>query len=117
MSGDTYNFQQAGAVGPHAHAHDMTLQSASISLPADMNLAELAADLQALRNVMQGSAASPDEYLALAEVSLAEQAAANDDKTGVVAHLAKAGKWALDTASEIGAKVLAEVITHAIGAG
>jgi hypothetical protein len=115
VSNDKYDVHQAGAVGPGAHAHDMTFVSNQMQLPPNIDLPVLVSELQRVRRAMQDEADAPEQYLALAEIGLAEKAAADKDGSKVMAHLAKAGKWALKVATEIGTKVAAEVITHAGG--
>ena len=115
VSGDTYNVTQAGAVGPNSTSHSSSFNVNQVNLPNDIDLNVLMAQLVRLRSAMQTRADSPEQYLALANVGLAEKAAAEDDKQGVVANLAKVGKWALEVATEIGTKVAAAAITHASG--
>ena len=45
----TYNVGQAGAVGPHAHAHDMSFQQ----IQGGLDLSKLAEELTRLREAMR----------------------------------------------------------------
>lgn len=117
MAGDDYNFNQAAAVGPAAHAHDNNFVSNQLTLPANIDLPTLAAELQRVRRAMHEQADTPEQYLEIAEIGLAEKAAEIEDGSKVMAHLSKAGKWALEVATEIGTKVAAAALTQAGGFG
>ncbi len=112
-----YNFQnsQVGAVGPHADVHDNEfVQSVSDIAPARLD--ELADQLADLRRALIQSADSADRGVAVGAVSEAEIAARNGNQAGVRANLARAGRWVLDTAKEIGVDLAAEAITTALRA-
>jgi hypothetical protein len=115
VMGDKYTVGQAGAVGPKSSAHDISFtqvwnQSAdAIDLPALKN------DLTALRAALKAEAKEPEEDIAVAEVAAAEVAASKGDGPKVLEHLAKAGRWALKVATEIGTLVAAAAINTALG--
>jgi hypothetical protein len=110
-----YNFQnsQVGAVGPHADVHDNEFVQ-SVNGIDQIRLDELAEQLAELRRALIDSADSADRGVAVGAVSQAEIAARNGDQAGVWANLARAGKWVLDTAKEIGVDLAAEAITTAL---
>jgi uncharacterized protein YjbI with pentapeptide repeats len=113
--GDTFNTNQAGAVGPNAHAHDMTFNQIGGQIEQSMDLSKLAAELVRLREAMSQEAKEPDHYVALGEVAKAEQAAKAKDSSKVAESLKAAGKWALDTATKIGTSLATEAIKKSIG--
>src|SRR5262249_29156608 len=58
MSSDTYNISgQAGAVGPNAHAHDMTFNQIGSRIEESMNLTALASELEVLCQALKKEAA------------------------------------------------------------
>jgi hypothetical protein len=67
--------------------------------------------LAALRNELKKRATSPEHDIAIGEVSAAEVSAREGDRQAVWQHLAKVGKWVLDTANQIGVSVAAGAIT------
>jgi uncharacterized protein YjbI with pentapeptide repeats len=113
MSRDTYNISgQAGAVGPDAHAHDMTFQQIQNSL----DLSKLAEELGRLRSVMkQETEGTREQDKAVAAVAEAEEAAIKGDGPTALRHLRTAGKWALGIAEKIGVSVAADAIKKALG--
>ncbi|TCM35130.1 hypothetical protein EV648_12523 [Kribbella sp. VKM Ac-2568] len=115
MSRDVYNVSgQAGAVGPKASAERNTFNQ-FVGGMDEGELAQLATELSQLRLTMRESAKSAEEDMAVAEVAQAEVAAAAGDTATVERHLAKAGKWALSTATAIGVALAAAAIKAAIG--
>jgi uncharacterized protein YjbI with pentapeptide repeats len=109
-----YVVGQAGAVGDHAHAHDMTFQQ----IQGGIDLPKLAEELGRLRDVMKQETEGTVEHdEAIAEVGKAERAAAQSDGPTALRHLkaAKAvGKWTLGVAERIGVAVAAEAIKRAM---
>ncbi len=108
MSRDTYNIHgQAGAVGSHSHAHDMTFQQIQNS----PDLSKLAEELGRLRTAMKlETEGTREQDKAIAAVAEAEEAANNGDGSMTLRHLKTAGKWALGIAEKIGVSVAAEAI-------
>jgi hypothetical protein len=114
-TGDQYTAGQAGAMGPGAHAHDMTFQQIT-ETANKIDLKQLAADLSLLRAAMkkeEGTTAEQD--LAIGSVAAAEAAAAKGDGPGALQHLKAAGKWAFDVATNIGASVAAAALKGPLG--
>ena len=113
VSRDTYNVHgQAGAVGRHAHAHDMTFQQVQAG---GLDLPKLAEELERLRAAMsQKAERSREQDKALGAVAEAADAAAGGDGAGVLRHLKRAGAWTLEVAKDIGVDVAAEVIKKAM---
>jgi hypothetical protein len=113
MSRDTYNISgQAGAVGPDAHAHDMTFQQIQNSL----DLPKLAGELGRLRTAMkQETEGTREQDKAVAAVAEAEEAAIKGDGPTALRHLRTAGKWALGIAEKISETVAADAIKKALG--
>jgi hypothetical protein len=113
MSGDTYNTGQAGAVGPKAHAHDMTFQQ--VQNQGALDLPRLAEELARLRAAMKQEtegAAEQDE--AIGEVAKAEKAAGQGDDRTMLRHLKTAGTWTLGVAEKIGVPLAVEAIKRAM---
>jgi hypothetical protein len=117
--GDDYNVsgenQQIGAVGPNAHVHDVNFDQKWTNTRDDLDLPQLAQELAVLRAELRKQAIEPDHDEAVAEVGRAERAAKADDGPRTLEHLARAGKWALNTATTIGATVAAAAIKVALG--
>lgn len=115
IMGDQYNIGQAGAVGPNAHAHDMTFNQIGSQIETSMDLSQLADALSNLRKAMSQEANEAEHHIAIGEIAKAEQAARAKDSSKVAEYLRSAGKWAFDFASKIGASLAAEAIKIAMG--
>ena len=114
--GDQYNVHgQAGAVGPNAHAHDMTFNQVWNQLESRMDLGKLADDLGRLREAMDREAVEPGHRLAAGAVAAAEQSAREKDGPKVMEYLKTAGKWAWSMAEKIGANLAQEALKGALG--
>lgn len=113
--GDTYQVNQAGAVGPNAHAHHMTFNQTADRIEGSINFVQLADELARLRQAMMREATEAEHSIAAGEVAKAEQSAKVKDPAKVAEHLRSAGKWALDIASKIGVPVAVEVLKKSIG--
>jgi hypothetical protein len=112
--GDTYTIGQAGAVGPHAHAHDMTFSQIWTELQPSIDLSKLAEELSRLRQEMRKDAIEPEHDIAISEIAKAEQAAKAGNGSKAVAHLKTAGKWALDVATKVGTSLAMEAIKKSV---
>jgi len=106
---------QAGAVGPNAHAHDMTFNQLWNATSQDIDLAKLASELATLREGMRKQEKSAEHALAIGEIAGAEIAAKRGDGPTVLQHLKKAGKWALSCAEKIGVGLAVVALKKAIG--
>jgi len=113
--GDQYNVNQAGAVGPNAHAHDMNFNQNYAQIDSSINLLRLADELSRLQKAMMKEAIEAEHSIAIGEVAKAEKAAKAKDVSKVAEHLNSAGKWALDIASKIGVPVAVEVLKKSLG--
>jgi hypothetical protein len=102
MSGDSYVTGQAGAVGPNAHAHDMTFNQVAAQAASGFDMAALSAELTSLRQALMSEMKSADHGIALGQVAAAEAAASKGDGPSVMKHLKSAGQWALDVATKLG---------------
>lgn len=116
LVGDEYTVGQAGAVGPHSSAHDMSFTQVWNQAAGDINLPALKGELTSLRAAMKEKSTEPEHDIAVAEVATAEVAASKGDGPKVMEHLARAGRWALSIATAIGTTVAAAAIKTAIGA-
>jgi hypothetical protein len=115
IMGDKYNTGQAGAVGPHAHAHGMTFQQVGGNIESVTDLAELATELSALCLAMGREATETSHYKAIIAVAEAEQAAKANNSSKVAQSLKGVGKWALDIATKIGTSLATEAIKESMG--
>jgi hypothetical protein len=115
VMGDKYVAGQAGAMGPNAHAHDITFNQMWNQLGGGIDLSELASELETLRATLKDQATAPDHDLAVGEVAAAEIAAKGGDGPKALEHLKKAGGWALGVATAIGTTVAAAAIKVALG--
>jgi hypothetical protein len=112
--GDQYKIGQAGAVGPGAHAHDISFNQIWQESGADQNLPAISEQLGALRNALLKEANSPEHYTSIGNVASAETEAKRGNGPKMLEYLSKAGKWALDVASEIGVAVAEAAIKQAM---
>jgi hypothetical protein len=105
---------QVGAVGPRAHAHDMTFQQTNIDV-SDIDAVTLAAELDQLREELARTASERDQYADLVAVSDAAAEAREGKTAEALKKLAAVGKWALDVATKIGVTVATEALKRATG--
>lgn len=116
IMGDQYNVSgQAGAVGPQAHAHEMTFSQTWQQLQGTVDLGTLAAQLRTLQEAMQREGIEPGHRLAAGAVGAAEQSAREGDGPKVVEYLKAGGQWALSIAEKIGVGLATSVIKSALG--
>jgi hypothetical protein len=115
ISQDTYTVEQAGAVGPHAHAHEMTFNETGIQIEKTMDLSQLASELSKLRQAMRIEATEMEHDMAVGDVAKAERAAEAKNPSKLVEHLRSAGSWALNVATKIGASLAVDAIKQASG--
>jgi hypothetical protein len=113
--GDIYKVGQAGAVGPGATAHDMTLNQIGGHIEATMSLSELAGELSKLRQAMSERATETEHHIAIGDIAKAEKAAKESDASKVALRLKSAGKWALEVASKVGVPLAVEAMKQATG--
>lgn len=113
--GDQYSVSQAGAVGPNAHAHDMSFNQNYAQIDSSINLLQLADELSRLQKAMMKEATEAEHSIAIGEVAKAEKAAKTKDVSKVTEHLKSAGKWSLDIASKIGVPIAVEVLKKSLG--
>lgn len=114
MTNDTYSAGQAGAMGPDAHAHDMTFQQVWNQNQASIDLPRLSSELGRLREAMRAQPSGLDQDAALGSVALAERAAEKGDGPSALRHLKSAGKWALKVSEQIGVRVAAAALKAAM---
>jgi hypothetical protein len=112
MSGDSYK-QEQGFQGPNMDVHDnvVTFNKAG----QNINLQQLAGELDQLRQELKKRATTPDQDAAVGDVAAAQKAAENGDRATVMQRLKSAGKWVLDVAKDIGVKVAVEAGKAALG--
>jgi hypothetical protein len=116
IMGDNYTTGQAGAVGPHSSAQDMTFNQVWNQLAPDVDLPGLAQELEQVRTEMRRTAeGSLAQDLALAQIAQAEISARSNDGPAMLEHLRQAGAWALDVAKSVGAGVAVAALKSAMG--
>lgn len=113
--GDQYKVGQAGAVGPNAHAHDLTFQQIWHESAGSIDTAQLARELTELRSVLSKEASEPEQYVALGEVAAAEQAAKAGDGPKALQHLKSAGSWVWDIGTKVGVGVAVAAAKATLG--
>jgi len=106
---------QAGAVGPDAHVHDVDFVQVWNQISPSIEIRKLAQELTRLREAMRARATAPADDVAIGAVASAEIEAQEGNGKGVLEHLSRAGKWALDLAREIGVQVAADALKQALG--
>jgi hypothetical protein len=112
---DQYKVGQAGAVGPGAHAHDITFNQVWNESSGNIDIAQLARELTELRNSLSKEASKPEQYMALGEVAAAEKAAIEGNGAKALEHLKQAGSWVWDVATKIGVGVATAAAKTALG--
>ena len=115
MSNDKYEIGQAGAVGPGAHAQNMSFNMIWNKLEGNIDMTQLANELTELRSALSESASTPDQFVTLGQVAAAEQAASAGDGSTALKHLKSAGIWAWDVANKIGIGVATAAAKTALG--
>jgi len=115
MTRDQYNIDQAGAVGPGAKAEGMTFNQIQLNYQGEVDISDLSADLSKLREAMRQNAQEPEHFVELGNIAAAEAEAKEGNKSKAFEALAKVSKWAVETATMIGATVAAEAIKSSIG--
>jgi hypothetical protein len=114
IMGDQYIVGQAGAVGPGAHAQNMTFTQIGSQIERSIDLSQLADELSKLHQAMKEEATEADHDIAVGDVAKAEQAAKAKEAPKVAEYLKSAGKWALDVATKIGTPLAIEALKQAI---
>ncbi|MCA9231164.1 MAG: hypothetical protein KDA57_10955 [Planctomycetales bacterium] len=112
---DNFQAGQAGAMGPNAEAENMSFVQVLREGIGDNSLADLASDLEKLREVLLSESKSADQDAAVAAIAEAEEAARKGDAKTVLGSLKAAGKLAFDTATKIGTAVAAKAIAKSMG--
>ena len=97
VSGDRYVSGTVGAQGPGSKA-----EVAFGWLPPESCLEDLRLQLEDLRAVLRKRAQRPEDDISVGAMGEAELAVANSDEKGLMLALAKAGRWALSAAQEMG---------------
>lgn len=114
--GDSYTVSQAGVVGPHATARDISFTQIWSQTAGGIDLGLLRGELAQLRSEMSSAAESePEQYLAIAEIASAQRSAAADDGPAVMKHLRQAGSWALEVAKTAGVDLAVTAMKSAMG--
>lgn len=116
-NGDIYNVNQAGAVGPNSSAQNNTFTQNNLNLGDDYNFEALLEELQKLKKAMKSNAENPEEFTSVTEIAYAEVAAEKKEGNKVIQHLLKAGKFALQTAKDVGVELVASIIAKHTGMG
>lgn len=109
VSRDTYSVAQAGAVGPHSHAHDMTFEQ--VWQQSGIDLAEAVGELARLRAaVREFGDGTVDQDEGLGALAAAQKAAEGGDGPGMLRHLKPIGKWVLSFSEKVAVPVIAELM-------
>ncbi|MEU5254926.1 hypothetical protein [Streptomyces longwoodensis] len=109
---DQYNVNQAGAVGREAKAEGNTFSQV---FHQGADITSLVAELEFLRSEMRKNAQTLEDDLAVAAIGQAQVCIQGGDTEVTRSHLARAGSWALETASAIGTQVAAAAIRASMG--
>lgn len=115
IMGNKFEAGQAGAMGPDAHAHDMTFNQIWNQTRDSIDLPTLALQLNSLRSEMAKTATSAEELAEVGAVASAELHAGKGEGGAALAALSKTGKWAVSVAEQIGVGVAAAAISTACG--
>lgn len=105
--GDQYNINNSqGAFGRNAEARENLFHQ--INQDIDYGIVEK--ELEILKNALKDLAETGEEYVELSEIVQAQQAAANKNRTALLKHLSKVGKWTFDTAQKVGINVVSKLL-------
>ena len=113
--GDSYAAGQAGAMGPNAHAHDISFHQINAEQLGQLDMRTLAVELSSLRREMKQLATEPEHDIAVGQIAAAETAVKKGETSTLLGHLKSAGKWAFDVATKIGVNVASEAIKRSMG--
>lgn len=95
-------------IGPGSSC--VKVEASTPKFPLDISLSQLTEELHALRFALREQAISPAHDQVVADIGKAEEAAKAGKYSEVMKHLKSAGKFAFDTAIDIGKQVAAEAI-------
>ena len=113
--GDQYNINgQAGAVGRHAHAHDMDFTQAWQQVQSTVDFDRLVGELRELREAMSRGSVEPEHQVAIGAIGAAEQSAKRKDGQKVMEYMKTAGNWALTIAEKIGVNLATAILKSAL---
>ena len=113
---ETYNIKgQTGAVGPGAHAHDMTFNQIWNEIKDEINLSALTKELAELRSTLKEEATEPEHDMSIGAIASAESSAKEGNGPKALEYLKKAGTWALDKATKISVPVATAALKAALG--
>ncbi|NOT58868.1 MAG: hypothetical protein HOP19_01450 [Acidobacteria bacterium] len=117
MNNDTINISeisgQVAAIGTNVHAHG-NIFNQWMESKGNSSLDELAKDLSSLRAALKENATEPEHDVTVGTVAGAQAAAQKGDGAKTFEYLSKAGNWALDVATKIGASLAAEAIKRSM---
>jgi|ERR1022692_303353 hypothetical protein len=113
--GDEFTTGQAGAVGPGSVAAGQQFAQIWIQNAGEISLGDLVNDLMNMQIALRANTDNPENDVVLSNLARAELAARDGNGTSAMAHLARAGKWALQVARDIGAEVAAKAIQKSLG--
>lgn len=114
--GDKYEIcGQVGAVGRHAKAEGNTFQQIYQEATSELDFGQLAGELATLREALKSEATTGQQYLALAAVVEATEAAEQGDGPTALERLKAAGQWAFEVATKIGTSVAAKALQQSMG--
>lgn len=111
--GDRYQGKgRIGHLGPSHAKGDIVYQQ---DMSSGLDFDHLAKELPTLIKALQEKASETDHYVVIGAVAEAQKAVEEKDPSRAMEHLKKAGRWAFDAATGIGASVAANAISKAMG--
>lgn len=113
--GSKYNITggQQGAVGDNAQASNFQMVWNQLSSAVDLD--KLALELQSIREKGRAEVVTANDEVSIGNIASAEIAAKEKDGVKVVEYLKKAGQWALNVATKIGAQIAVKAIKESLG--
>jgi hypothetical protein len=116
--GDVYEVSgPAGAIGPNSQVERMVVSEVWNEISSSVELDDLASQLRLLHSRLSMLELTAGERDGLLELARAAGAAKDGDGPGALAHLARAGRWVLRAAREVGVDVAAGVIQELLTTG
>lgn len=115
VMGDKITVGQAAVVGRGGTAQNVNFSQIWHQVESKVNQSLLAEELAQLRLAMEAQANTPEQYAAVKEIALAEEASRSGKGPAVLEHLTRAGKWTFDVGTKVGIGVAVAALKSALG--
>lgn len=117
MGDQNITYGQAGSIGKQSQGAIHNYDQVWAEMKPNTDLADLASELEQLRQMLRQKAQTVEEDKAVASVAEAASEARNGNGPAVLQKLANAGTWVLGVAKEIGVKIATEALSKSLNLG